>query len=80
MTRVQTQGRYSHRCNHPGCKKTIREGTSNWPTGLCMEHQPKPMPQPVDMRKRPVIVHRIPGCSTLPSASVVNVPKEPWLP
>lgn len=79
MTRVRKQGRHTALCAHPGCKKTIREGTWNWPTGLCMDHQPQPEPPPPDPRKRTALVHLIPGCSSLSSHHTVSVPREPWL-
>lgn len=79
MTRVRIQGRHTAPCAHPGCTKTIREGTWNWPTGLCLQHQPQPEPPPPDLRKRTLFVQMVPGCSTLPASRPVSVPREPWL-
>lgn len=71
-------GRNTALCAHAGCRKTLREGTWNWPTGLCVEHQPKPEVK-VDTRKRIVMAHLVPGSSTLAASHPVSVPREPWL-
>lgn len=73
------QGRSTAPCSHAGCKKTIREGTWNFPTGFCLDHQPKPKPKPERPNVRIAMAHLVPGCSTLSASHPVSLSREPWL-
>jgi hypothetical protein len=79
VTRKRIQGKYTALCGHDGCRKTIRSGTWNWPTGLCVEHQPAPEPRPKRDGVRQVAVLLSPTCSSLAITRPVSVAKEPWL-
>jgi hypothetical protein len=79
VTRKRIQGKYTALCGHDGCRKTIRSGTWNWPTGLCVEHQPAPEPRPQREGVRVAEVLLSPTCSSLAITRPVSVAKEPWL-
>lgn len=76
--RVRKQGNKMVPCSHPGCAKTLREGTWTYPTGLCLNHQPKVDPKSQREGVRRVTVHLTPGCSTLSAAHQVTLPAFPW--
>jgi hypothetical protein len=67
------------RCAHPGCGKTLKEGTWTFSTGCCLVHQPTPEPKPQRQDVRIAVVHLVPGCSTLAASRSVSVRREPWL-
>jgi len=72
------QGSLTAICAQSGCFKIIREGSWNFTSGLCVEHQPKPAPVPERTDLRRVTVHLTPGCSTLPATHHVTLPRFPW--
>lgn len=76
--RHRIQGKTTQRCGHPDCSRTIREGTWNFPTGFCINHQPEPPAKPQREGVRVAVVQLVPGCSTLASERMVSLPKEPW--
>ncbi len=76
---MRRQGNLTAPCAHQGCKKTLREGTWNFATGFCLDHQPKPAPKPERQGVRAALVHLVPGCSTLAAHRLVSVSREPWL-
>ena len=79
--RKRIQGSRTAPCAHPDCRKTIREGSWNFPSGLCVAHQPVPEPVVPQVRAgvRKVIVHLVPCCSTLASTREVSLPALPWV-
>lgn len=78
--RKRIQGSRTALCAHPGCRKTIREGSWNFASGLCVAHQPvveaKARPEREGVRK--VTVQLVPGCSTLAASREVTLPAFPW--
>lgn len=76
--RNRAQGKTVSPCAHPGCRKTIREGTWNFPTGFCLDHQPvKEAPARENVRRV-----RVPVCGiSLGEGRFdrVSLAKEPWL-
>ena len=78
--RNRIQGSRTAPCAHPGCRKTIREGSWNFASGLCVAHQPAGVAPARRERKgvRRVTVYLVPGCSTLASTREVSLPAFPW--
>lgn len=78
--RVRVQGKRTALCGHPGCRKTLREGSWNFATGFCVPHQPVERIEARPERKgvRKVTVRLTPGCSTLPASHQVTLPAFPW--
>lgn len=78
--RTRIQGKRTALCGHPGCRKTIREGSGNFATGFCTAHQPvvTPVPKPERKGVRRVTVHLVPGCSSLAASHQVTLPVFPW--
>lgn len=79
MTR-RIQGSRTALCAHAGCRKTIREGSWNFASGLCVAHQPvvavEARPEREGVRR--VVVHLVPGCSSLAASHQVTLPAFPW--
>jgi hypothetical protein len=78
--RKRIQGSRTAPCAHPGCRKTIREGSWNFASGLCVAHQPV-VEDPVKPPRegvRKVTVQLMPTCSSLASAREVTLPALPW--
>lgn len=76
----RNQGKRTARCGHPGCCKTIREGSWNFPTGLCTAHQPV-ADAPVRVVRpglRKVTVALMPVCSTMAASREITLPAFPW--
>ena len=78
--RTRIQGSRTALCAHPGCRKTIREGSWNFASGQCVAHQPvvEAAPRPERKGVRKVTVHLVPGCSSLASSHQVTLPAFPW--
>lgn len=78
--RNRIQGNLTAPCGHPGCRKTIREGSWNFSSGFCVQHQPVVEIEAKPQRKgvRRVTVHLVPGCSSLASTREVTLPAFPW--
>ncbi len=78
--RNRIQGKRTALCGHACCSKTIREGSWNFASGLCVAHQPvvEAAPKPERKGVRKVTVQLTPGCSSLASAHQVSLPAFPW--
>lgn len=78
--RHRVQGNRTALCAHPGCRKTIREGSWNFASGLCIVHQPEQ--QAAAKREgRPVRVVMVPYPTSNSGVALrmpVSLPAFPW--